>query len=185
MWLLQHYTAEHHKATWLQAVTCCRTEAVIVATLRYAIFNPLSMQLLPSLFWWFCHFTEVGFLDLKELLNKHLSEWVLCMHTGLKGLYAGWDKSYLIPLLLVLKLYRCGSTADNRQYSLCLSRGKSAQETKKSGSKHLSVALCGVHEQNVLHAEHAAIVYFTKLATKQKQQNRNETLGNGKHAFKC
>lgn len=87
-----------------------------------------------------------------------------------EGLYAGWDKSYLIPLLLESKLYRCGSTTDNGQYSLCLIPRKSAQETKKSGRKHLSFALCGVHEQNVLHAEHEAIVYFTKLTTKQRQQ---------------
>lgn len=102
-----------------------------------------------------------------------------------EGLYAGRDKSYLIPSLLESKLYRCGSTSDNRQYSLCLIPGKSAQETKESGSKHLSLALCGVHEQNVLHAEHGAIVYFAKLTTKQWQRNRNETLGNRKHVFKC
>lgn len=95
-----------------------------------------------------------------------------------EGLYVWWDKSYLIPLLLESS-FTDVEAPPIRQYSLCLIPGKSAQETKKSGSKHLSFALCRVHEQNVLHAEHRAIVYFTKRTTKQRQQNRNETLGNG------
>lgn len=119
-------------------------------------------------------------LGLKDLLCTSL------MHAHkLEGLYTGLDKNYLIPLPLESKLYRCGSTTDNRRYYLCLIPRKSAQETKKSGSKHLSYALCSVHEQNVLHAEHGAIVYFSKLNAKQRQQNRNETLGNRKHVFKC
>lgn len=97
----------------------------------------------------------------------------------------GWDKSCLIPFLLESKLSRRGSTNDKRQYSLCLSPRKSAQETKNTGSKHVSFALCGVHEQNVLYAEHDAIVYFTKLTTKQRQQIRDETLGSRKHVFTC
>lgn len=86
-----------------------------------------------------------------------------------EGLYAEWDKSYLIPLVFELTLCRCGNTTGNVQYSLCLIPGKSAQETKKTGSKHLSFALCGVHEQNVLYAEHKAIVCFTQLTSKQRQ----------------
>lgn len=76
------------------------------------------------------------------------------------------------------KLHRCGSTTDNVQYSPSLIPRKSAQGTKKSGSKHLSSALCAVQEQNVLRAEHGAIVCSTRLATKQRLQNRYETLGN-------
>lgn len=122
-------------------------------------------------------------LGLTELKKKHFCTCLIHAHKP-ERLCAAWDKSYL-PLLLEWKLCRCGSTTDNIQYSLCLIPRKSAQETKKSGCKHLSFALCRVHEQTVLHAEHGAIVFFTKLTTKQRLQNRNETLGNRKYVFKC
>lgn len=71
------------------------------------------------------------------------------------------------------------------QYSVCLIPGKSAQETKKSVHKHQPLALYGVHEQNFPHAEHGAIVCFTKLTTKQRLGNHNKTLRYRKHVFKC
>lgn len=123
------------------------------------------------------YFDHTLFFRSRGLVLKELHEQsvrVSCINTSLKGcIYAGWDESYFIPLLLELKLYRCVSTSDNTQYSLCLIPGKSAKGTKKSGSKHLFIAFCGVHGRTVFHAEHKAIVYFTKLATKELLQDRN------------
>lgn len=159
---------------------CCLHTVYYIPSLEHTAASYSLLMILSFYRSWVLGLKELFF----SFFLKHLCTSLIHARKP-HGLYAIWDKSYLIPLLLESKLYRCGSTTDNIQYSLCLIPRKSAQETKKSGGKHLSFALCTVHEQNFLHAEHGAIVYFTKLTTKQRLQNRNETLGNRKYVFKC